>query len=771
MNLLVLWGCLVGTLMADMYMQNPRGSNNRLNEKSAARQNGNRLFDSQNNARGGYNTGDKYDTPAGNDHNMQYAMQYYASGGTTEEASKLIVEWNNQHGCGGNSDSPHKTNCNIVFQMMCRNQGEPEDYPTGQEDGETDLQERNLYMRDGTDTNTQNYNQPQKNEYQGDDWDTKNTAYNNRMTANYKNVQTNRGLHETLWWYDMCRFRSRNKGLYIADQELKAGSLGYVGSERTRQNNNGNRRGYECPEERDYYPYWQPTHQSPFFDDYQNTPWVDIAYLTGNMSDCDRVNEGSENRVPKYRCVMPEGSSRTYGKSIDEESCNKEGGCIQYNTDFPGADISNSIVESVEACLGKCTSEEECKSFTYQKIGGTCWLKSKENGNSIRYDDRYVSANKKCFGQLGGGTWVQFHGYLEVISDADNENKCAIYANKDQRNTVSWMALRSDQPDQRYCVVQAPLPKCSQAPWTRVNHLGNSIDPHGESSRVEIDMPHFPSGVTKRCTLRGRYNITTDEFDNYGTDYRHNHDISKGVISPVEDDPIIDVGGIAKPLRLAMNTNQYGRTFQDRTHMFLVLPRTEAMQGKTLHNMNVRGKRGNIVQTFPAVEYDFIPNKLTIPETDLLHIQWTGSNTHNNGNSGGDGQTGDAGDGTTGTDRHNFLQMLSIDLNFPAPYEKSPFWEMVESVNYPEATGLDLAIGFATSGYYCGYSNFGQCRAGHHIIDSEKDALNQQLNNAPASYFGHVLKFKKPGTCVYVCTRNNNFTNRSQKGVLWVTAI
>jgi len=41
------------------------------------------------------------------------------------------------------------------------------------------------------------------------------------------------------------------------------------------------------------------------------------------------------------------------------------------------------------------------------------------------------------------------------------------------------------------------------------------------------------------------------------------------------------------------------------------------------------------------------------------------------------------------------------------------------------------------------------------------------LNNAPASYDGGLLKFRK-GTYHVMCTRNNNFSNRSQKGTLRV---
>ena len=61
-------------------------------------------------------------------------------------------------------------------------------------------------------------------------------------------------MHEDYDYYLNCRLRQRNAGLFTSDRNLQGMSAIY-----TRQNNNGQRRGYECPEERDYYPYWHPT--------------------------------------------------------------------------------------------------------------------------------------------------------------------------------------------------------------------------------------------------------------------------------------------------------------------------------------------------------------------------------------------------------------------------------------------------------------------------------------------------------------------------------
>lgn len=50
-------------------------------------------------------------------------------------------------------------------------------------------------------------------------------------------------------------------------------------------------------------------------------------------------------------------------------------------------------------------------------------------------------------------------------------------------------------------------------------------------------------------------------------------------------------------------------------------PQPSETSGKAIHNLNVRGKRGNIVEVFPSVEYDFVPNNLEAANGDYVHIQ------------------------------------------------------------------------------------------------------------------------------------------------------
>ena len=192
---LLLLGWCVSCAVCDLYMHHPAGSTNRLNEATRQRANDNRVFDSQDNNRGGYpvpSTG---------------RMYYY-------EGSLLYVEWTAQHACGGNPTD----NCQFLLQYSCDNTNT---------------------MRDGNSTSTIP--------------DPFNTAAGNNACQNGNcDTDVTYGRHESQAYYNLTRWTKRNAGLFLADQQLQGNSARY-----TRQNNNGQAHGYECAEERDYYPYWR----------------------------------------------------------------------------------------------------------------------------------------------------------------------------------------------------------------------------------------------------------------------------------------------------------------------------------------------------------------------------------------------------------------------------------------------------------------------------------------------------------------------------------
>lgn len=522
MKAIALIALIIASAMADFYMHNPPGSNNRYNEANNNRDNANRLFDSQNNGAGGYN----------------YPGTMYYYGG-----SVLSIEWTNQHACG---DNP-KTYCQIVLQYMCEDTG-------------------GAGIRDGQNTNT--VQNPEEN------------------PPDY-----NRGRHEPYQFYRACEERERNKGLFISDRNLNGDEAIY-----TRQNNNGNRHGYECPEERDYYPYWHPT------------PWVDIAVVTNDIERCPYYQAESQNVRAK----------------------------------------------------GQCSD---------------------------------VSQNNQVSCEQAGATWQELGQH------------------------------------------QVDPPACVYAPYSRDNHLGNTVG--GYPSMFNWTLP-LKSADT--CVIRGRYNISTAEYDGWdvGT-VNSGQNGADTLLTPsgyyLNDNPAVDIdgpNGETVNVQLAMNTNQYGRTFEDRCHVFSVYPRPEDIPKENkIWNLNVRGKRGNIVQVYPNVEYDYVPNRLVIRPGDYVHFQWGGSNTNDNGN---------AGEGTAGTDRSNLVQIANAAMNYPLRVEQHT---MFGSPDDPVAK--DLVRRFATIG--------------------DQD---DQLNNAGPYFDGGLVQFNKKGTFHYMCTRNNNFSNRSQKGTMVV---
>eukprot|EP01103_Thecamoeba_quadrilineata_P015723 TRINITY_DN5053_c2_g1_i1.p1 TRINITY_DN5053_c2_g1~~TRINITY_DN5053_c2_g1_i1.p1 ORF type:complete len:653 (-),score=114.71 TRINITY_DN5053_c2_g1_i1:131-1843(-) len=507
---------------------------------------------------------------------------YYYSG------SQLQLEWTNQHACGDNEE----VDCDVVIQYMCQ----PESYG----------------IRDGTPKSA-----------------TDAAVTTIPFSANTSpNTNPNYGQHEDYYYYNDCNQRTRNLGLFTADQQMGGTTAIY-----TRQNNGGTRYGLECPEERDYYPYWHPT------------PWVDVAVLTKNTSRCAWYQKQSQNVQNKGVCVTTKNETTPYNNEID---------CSQ-----------------------------------------------------------------------NGDVW-KLVGAFNV-----------------------------------------PPPECLEAPWGRINHLGNTQGGYMPSYNWTIPNVNFST-----CVVRIRYNVSTGGFPQQdGTGEPFVNSTFNNNNSPVKNRPYLKYDDSGRYLALAINTNQYFRTFQDRSYVFSIRPRPSNISADAMiYNLNVRGKRGDIVEVYPSVEYDFVPNNLVVNKSDFIHFQWTGSDynpqTYPNDGEGGPGAPGAT---ASGADRTNLVEIPTLNDNVPFNLTESQGRTMFVTKNgQPDIATI---IRFAYLDQDVG--NCSSMTALNLVTANQRDfyALNCfKLNMAPnGPYFdGGLVQMNQNGTFRYMCSRNNDFSNRDQKGKLTV---
>lgn len=605
---------------ADCYLQNPRGANDRLNGQNANRNNGNRLWDSQNNAKGGYCWGPK--------------MYFYTG-------SELALQWTVQHGCGQKN-----LKCNMVIQYSCSDN-----------------------YHDGTTTDTIPYDSenadcfdPENPNCPANERQTNDEATTGFTEREYEGETVKRyGTHESYIFYKKCDTRRRNSFLFVADQNVGNSDSP---ARRTRQNNNGNRRGLECPEERDYYPYWHPT------------PWIDIAVMVDDLDDwpgCSFYTDNSQNKKNKGECI-----------------------------DTTNTGASDSFQGNVD------------------------WW---EDNDSFNADAYVYNTEETCEG--AGYTWVE---------------------------RGKWGVDNVD---------------CVKNRWSRDNHLGNVEAGYGAyETGYNWTIPDYSEDkgapyIGENCILRVRYNISSTDYHGWETDASRNGD----ELSPIKNDPDVPFApssteGVANlagsqqagsfapvNLSLAIATNQFARTFQDRTHLFAIRERPgDISPTARIHNLNVKGKRGNIVQTYPATEYDFVPNFLHVDIGDYIHFQWTGCDTNPNGNDG---------EGTRQTDRSNIVFMKNNEPganHFAHWDEPESFFDSAEQM------------------YRFAHLNQGEegmphpCADYETIKNDDQNVQNCMKLNAAKKYFdGGLVKVENRHsgkTYHYMSSRNNNFTNRSQKATI-----
>eukprot|EP01097_Dermamoeba_algensis_P004148 TRINITY_DN2754_c0_g1_i1.p1 TRINITY_DN2754_c0_g1~~TRINITY_DN2754_c0_g1_i1.p1 ORF type:complete len:481 (+),score=57.53 TRINITY_DN2754_c0_g1_i1:466-1908(+) len=280
-------------------------------------------------------------------------------------------------------------------------------------------------------------------------------------------------------------------------------------------------------------------------------------------------------------------------------------------------------------------------------------------------------------------------------------------------------------------------PKCMAAPWSAPNQLGVTSNGHPYSFNWTLPTTSQPL----RCVVRIRYNITS-------TDISKSADAQMNArFSPFQNDMEVQLDAKKDPniwsnVTLGTNGKAIGKTFEDRSFVFNIIPRPAELQDKTIYNLNVRGKRGNLVDIFPAMLYDYVPNPLLMYHDSLVHIQWSGSDYNP-----------PARDlpGLAGTDRHNFVQIENKGSNYPLPLSS---WTIFSHLSDPFKTSISIRLATANQ-------TLSQCDSA-----SEKTDCSV-LNLAPAVFSVPPVELK-PGEYSFMCTRNNRFGQAIMKGTILV---
>ena len=295
-------------------------------------------------------------------------------------------------------------------------------------------------------------------------------------------------------------------------------------------------------------------------------------------------------------------------------------------------------------------------------------------------------------------------------------------------NGFNWVEQAPWSTNPLAPITGVAAPECIEAPWSRDNHLGNGLN--GYANQYQWELPQVTTPVT--CVLRLRYNISTGDYGE-GLNGWNIDAAMNGDNTPFEDNEDMDFGQGVN-LRLNINTDQYGRTFQDRSSTFTIKPRPAGIGNEaTIYNLNVKGQRGNIVQNYPAVEYDYMPSQLSITTADYVHRQVTGSNTTPAG----------AGQGQESTDRHNFVQIDQAAVNYPSDLADVT---QIGDIDPLSEEGFLMVKRWA-------------------LLDQNDNEIDDA---SPHQDFG-LVRYSQTGSIHYMNTRNNNFTNRSQKGSLLIT--